>query len=385
MLRLGIARLSVLKALRLSEADRELLAASLSVSHPAELGALAPRIDPGVTVVVVEQTYALNTKDPAQRVDCAACHRQKNHWRGFVVRLSDGKLATIGRTCGTTKHALEYRAQIAEFTARQRRRRSLEQLIAAFNHYDEFRQTAERCLRTPLLSALHAQRGIFTRTFPALTNELGKNPNGSLYGQVFERDAEAEREREARRVSKLEGLARQWGVEADDPDQQARLLAAFTGDPDFSRERITKKVRKLTGRYQGAAFVCLLSTLQQTIVDLRHRVIHILDAVDDKMTNTLSNSQLMAAVSRFSILVKDLLTWHNTVRDAALFFDPANLNEIGHWIERSHTRLQRIGRVQVSGGIPSVGSAQMPLPDLPVTFPFVADLNRLLADVARRA
>jgi hypothetical protein len=118
----------MLKGLRLSESDRQLLAASLSVGHPSELGKLVSRIDPGVSVLVVEQTYALDTNDPAQRVDCSACHRKKNHWRGFVVRLSNGNLATIGRTCGTTKHALEYRAQIAAFTARQRRRRSLEQL-----------------------------------------------------------------------------------------------------------------------------------------------------------------------------------------------------------------------------------------------------------------
>jgi hypothetical protein len=372
------------KGLRLSESDRELLVASLSVGHPSELGELAARIDPGVTVLVVEQTYALDTNDLEQRVDCSACHRQKNHWRGFVVRLSDGKLATIGRTCGTTKHALEYRAQIAEFTARQRRRRALEQLVAAFNHYEELRQTAERCLTTPLLKQLHAQRGIFGRTFPVLTKALVNSPDGDLYGQVQERDTDAERERETRRRDKVEGLARQWGVEPDHPDQQVRLLAAFAGDPDFSRERLTRTVRKATAHYRGSAFICLLNMLQQGAVDLRHRVTHVLDAVDDKATNTLMTGQLTAAVSRVRAVLKDLMQWHNAIQDGAAFFEPPNLNEIGRWVGRSKKRLERIGRIEVTDGMLSVGSSQMALPDLPTAFPFVAGLNRFLVTVVGR-
>jgi hypothetical protein len=362
----------------LSDADRELLAASLLVSHPSRLGEMTKTIDPGLSVVAVEQTYSLDTNDTAQRVDCAACHRTQNHWRGFVVRLSNEQLTTIGRTCGTTKHHLEYREQIAEFTARQKRRRSLDQLLAAFRYHNEAVRAAEECLSSPALKQLQAIRGVFAQRFPSLTRELLRHPDGILYGKVSERDFAAERERDSRRDSKISSLARQLGVSPDDPKQQSRLRAEFADDPDFSRDPITKEVRKQTGYYRGTAFLNLLDTLRASAVDLRYHAIHMLDSVDGKATETLTPAQMTSVVSRFCHVLRDLILWHNTVVDAVGFFDNANLKSIGEWIRRSKSRLTRIGELNISSGILSIGSASMRLPNMPHTPHIPIELNRII-------
>jgi hypothetical protein len=136
----------------LADADRELLAAPLSIPHPSQLGLTAASIPPKATVVRVEWTYDINEAEPPLNelwVDCAVCRKHHNHKHGFVVLLSDGQLATIGLTCGKTKHDLEYREHLAAFEERRKRHRTLRRVIAAFSRFDELAAAITTCRLDP--------------------------------------------------------------------------------------------------------------------------------------------------------------------------------------------------------------------------------------------
>jgi hypothetical protein len=140
-------------------------------------------------------------------------------------------------------------------------------------------------------------------------------------------------------------------------------------------------VRRPTGQYRGAAFVTLLDTLRTSAIDLIYRANHVLDSIDNKETDTLTPSQMISVVSRFSAVLHDILLWYNTVADATSFFDPANLHQIGDWVSRAKGRREAIGDIRISSGAISIGSAQMPLPNLSASSSLPAELNRILFNV----
>lgn len=327
-----------LVGLRLSPDDQTLLEATLAIEDPAELGEMVKTIPPGAEVEEVVTCYHVEARDGERErwVRCCACAVDHKHKRGFVVKIKGGDLATVGLTCGKTKHHLEYKEQFEAFERRLVRRRVLERLLAAYRRHADLVAALDAMQRDAGLRGLAELRHDLERRFPDFVRKLRHYPDGRLMAKYKVRDYEAERARDDRLDRKLEQLSRRRGVSRDERGADQRLLAELAAerDPDASKEQLTKLERREAARYAGASYVTRFADLPGRLIKLRHRALHTLDEVDGKETAALTTKNLERVLNRVVSVVDDALSYQQEVADAVRFLDVANLSTIVRYVNR---------------------------------------------------
>jgi hypothetical protein len=345
----------VLRGLRISLGDQALLDTRFSVGHPAELGEMVHRIEPGTKILGVQATYHVRAGDDDRDawVRCCACCKSHNHKRGFVVLLPDGKRATVGRDCGENKHELEYRDQLSGFDARVTRQRTLRHILDAYSRHPVLMAQIDALQQNAGVRALAELRSSFAQRFPALCTELMKAQDGRLISKVRVRDAEAERARRNRLERKLTDLAKHRKVSRDEPAIDRQLLAELvaSNDPDASKDRIMTTELRALDSYRGVAFVTKLSRLHDRLADLRRRALHCLNEFEGRESETLDNDRLREGLQSFTRVVRDVLRLHQEIRDALGFLDPANITGIIRYVNRIRARSERLGSFTFDGGV----------------------------------
>lgn len=123
--------------LRYSARDEELRTRVFRCADPESLENLTTDRPSSPDGYEPEYDYDLTPRrgDDRLRIRCVHC-RRTNHWKGFVIKHSDGRRALVGGTCGRKRYGASFNTKTREFDRQILRQRQLDRLHSVMINFD---------------------------------------------------------------------------------------------------------------------------------------------------------------------------------------------------------------------------------------------------------
>lgn len=212
--------------------DEELRSRIFTIKEPEALPDLLPRIPTDRGMPSIEYAYDVtpaksSRKKKRPRVYCAHCHFE-THYKGYVVKWSDGKRCLVGVDCGAKHYGADFHATVHTFKEERNRLAQLHRYDAVMSLLPDAASAIQRIANHPSIHGL--ERLVFTmqRRIPDIWQSLAAvAERGDLFVEELVRNIQAEE-----RLSEEEAERRKG----------------------TSEEHIYTKVRKSLGSMLGTGF-----------------------------------------------------------------------------------------------------------------------------------
>lgn len=319
--------------------DRELLERTFGIDDPSQLAGLLDR--PPDTDEVPEIEYAYNVTPPGGRrkghvphLKCIFPHSAR-HWRGFVVRWSNGDCARLGPDCGADHFGFDFKDVEERFFAARSRKQHLKRFVVLRPLLPLVVAELRPLSCHPEVVGYDDLRLQFAAEFPNLHQALGviAQADGLLRTTRQERDSDAE---ERRVEQSTEGRALLKACE-DARNKSPGVLKACNHRLRKwieAQRPIMKTVSHDAGVLSGLNFFTDPRPLQHNVAAAVSALTKVFDEItrnrsdhwtDDRPFSVTFRS-LRDAIERIDAIA-------TRIEDARNFSSQANLNRVRTWVE----------------------------------------------------
>lgn len=301
--------------------DEELLKMTFLTGDPDALPDLVFDVPSDAEVPFVETAYDVTGR--GSKVMCAYCHHQV-HYRGFVMRMRDGRRFLVGNVCGGKRYGADFnKARSAYEYARDRaellhRRERLKIGLPAFREY------LDGVRRSGAFATYAGVRQQMANTMPRLWGTLrlaNANAKGALVGEADERDYAAEEREKERYAREVAQLAKMSKVQRD----TSRSLG-YSIEPVAPRSPIYGRVDHVFGKVEYPALLDKAS-LAKDFESIAEQFDNLLLGVDLPR----DNRQLSAMLDGVRRLLENLEVILDPLGDLHGFFAAPHIAMLAEW------------------------------------------------------
>lgn len=308
--------------------DADLFGRQFAADDPENLDRLSLAVPKTDRTPAIEFGYNLKPPKGEKRpyVRCAHC-KYPNHWRGYVMRCSDGTRFLVGKDCGAKIYGADFALVERDFAAQRTRQNYLRRLANVKAAFPAMLSALEAIIKHQVFAQFNRCREDLRSCMPQLAQQLDllvSRRTNALAIEERVRDHAAEQRRDAKHNDEQDEVAKLTMTKRK-ALRKAHLM------PKKDERPIYQIIERPLGQLAGGALFGGMDSTQHQMVACQTRLKEIFRHVAEKPSDDIPTRQLNSMFRELGELL-DGVDRQLAVLDAPLeFFRPSHLAIIAQW------------------------------------------------------